>query len=226
MPEDDELLAPPPPACTWQFKNHLSCNNTDIQSKDLKGKGVKLPANTTDEAGIAACTAACGKVPECAAWVFVSTRAVHAGDTPRCALKGALRACPIPHMGTTTGVLAGKPQNCTAPAPSPPPPPPPGPPPPLPAGWVAGHINGGPLALRETQDALDVRILVDGSVIESFWDGGRARTASRAYPPAVAKEQLGLAVSATSGGGGDAVKGITVDVEVFEMGNAWLEPIE
>ena len=68
--------------------------------------------------------------------------------------------------------------------------------------------------------------LVDGSVIESFWDGGRARTASRAYPQAVAKEQLGLAISATSGGGGKAVKGVTVDVEVFEMGNAWLEPIE
>jgi hypothetical protein len=91
---------------------------------------------------------------------------------------------------------------------------------------VAGHIDGGPLALRETQDALDVRILVDGSVIESFWDGGRARTASRAYPPAAAKEQLGLAISATRSGGGKAVRGITVDVEVFEMVDAWLEPIE
>jgi hypothetical protein len=72
----------PPPACTWQFKNGLSCNNTVIQAKDLSS-GVTLPAGTTDEAGIAACIGACGKVTECAAWVFVSTRAVDAGPTPR-----------------------------------------------------------------------------------------------------------------------------------------------
>ena len=65
VPEDDGLRPAAPPACTWQFKNHLSCNNTDIQSKDLKGEGVRLPANTTDEAGIAACIAACEKVSVC-----------------------------------------------------------------------------------------------------------------------------------------------------------------
>ena len=79
-----------------------------------------------------------------------------------------------------------------------------------------------PLALKTGQDTLDVRVLVDGSVIEAFCDGGRARYASRSLPPARAVQELGLRVDATIGGGEAA--GVTADVTVWEMGNMWLEP--
>ena len=89
--------------------------------------------------------------------------------------------------------------------------------PPLPAGWIAGAVNGGPLALRSGQDALEFRILVDGSVVEVFWDGGRARCAMRSFPP-LGLEQLGLRIAASAAN-------VTADIAVFEMGNAWLEPV-
>ena len=89
--------------------------------------------------------------------------------------------------------------------------------PPLPPGWLGGGVNGGPLALRSGQDALEFRILADGSVVEAFWDGGRARCAIRSFPP-LGFEQLGLTVSASSGN-------VTADVVVYAMGSAWLEPV-
>ena len=95
-------------------------------------------------------------------------------------------------------------------------------------GWVAGQVTAagcrfpetaaGPLALRKTTDTLTVRVLVDGSVIESFWGGGRARITSRSYPPAAAEEELGMAVSASTAS-------ISADIEVFAMSSAWLEPV-
>jgi len=90
----------------------------------------------------------------------------------------------------------------------------------MPEGWVPGRINGGPLALRATQDELQVRIIVDGSVIEAYWDGGRAAMTSRSYPPASSMEEAGLKISAVGGGG------LAVDVQAWEMGSAWLEPVE
>ena len=67
-------------------------------------------------------------------------------------------------------------------------------------------------------------MLVDGSVVEAYWDGGRARVTSRTYPPARAAQDLGLKVSASSGAAD--VAGLTADILVFEMASAWLEPIE
>ena len=192
-------------------------NNTDIESKDIGGK--PLPAGTTDEQGITACTAACIAHPGCAAWVYVSNRGLMNG--PRCAFKGEDYCPPIAHANTISDALPGKDTTatCKKPGPGPPPAPPAPPAPPLPPGWVAGTVNGGPLALRATADVLEVRVLVDGSVIEAFWDGGRARTTSRATPPAAAVQQLGLRVQASAAG-------VTADIDVWEMGNAWLDPVD
>jgi hypothetical protein len=71
---------------------------------------------------------------------------------------------------------------------------------------------------------MQVRVLVDGSVVEAFWDGGRARFTARATPPARMQQEVGLRVVATLAGGG-AADGITADVVVFEMGNMWLAPV-
>ena len=94
------------------------------------------------------------------------------------------------------------------------------------AGWVSGWVDdsmsrpslkgappGGPLDIRATQDALGVRVLVDGSVLESFWDGGRARQTARVWPAAgCGGLRLSAGVSA----------GVTADVEVWEMRSSWL----
>lgn len=176
-------------------------NNTDIQSADLRG--FNLPNGTTDEEGIAACTAGCLNTTGCAAWVYCTVRF---GSPPRCALKGESFACPIAHANTIAGTLPG--HKCGDH-----PHPPPGPPPP---GWVEGEINGGPLALRTASDSLEARVLVDGSVIESYWDGGRARYTARSYPPPNGSH--GLWVSASNGK-------VTADIMVYEMGNAWLAPV-
>ena len=73
--------------------------------------------------------------------------------------------------------------------------------------------------MRAAQDSLTVRVLVDGSVIEAFWDGGRARYTSRAYPPPRSVAEVGLKVAASDGR-------VIADVVVYEMGNAWLDPVE
>ena len=89
--------------------------------------------------------------------------------------------------------------------------------------WVLGRLgqggSQGPLALRAEQDTLAVRVLVDGSVIEAYWDGGRARYTSRAYPPPRSVAEVGLKVAASDGR-------VTADVIVYEMGSAWLDPVE
>ena len=97
------------------------------------------------------------------------------------------------------------------------------------AGWVDGWVSdsesapsligtppGGPLSLRRGQDSLSVRVLKDASVCEAFWDGGRARQTARWFY-ASAESAGGLWLSA----GG--ASGITADVEVWEMGSAWIE---
>ena len=80
---------------------------------------------------------------------------------------------------------------------------------------MAGQINGGPLALRTISDTLEARVLVDGSVIEAYWDGGRARYTSRFYPSTAPH---GLRVFASN-------DKVTADIIVYEMGSAWLEPV-
>eukprot|EP01052_Picozoa_sp_SAG31_P010973 SAG31_NODE_611_length_13558_cov_224.959730_9_plen_294_part_00 len=192
-------------------------NNTDIQSVDIGG--VVLPPNTSDEQGIVACTKACAKrAPACAAWVFCTSR-FQGSDHPRCALKGPSFACPIAHENTISGALSAS--NCSVhpqpPSPNPPRPPPRPPSNPTP-GWIDGRINGGPLAIRATQDVLPVRVLVDGSVIEAYWDGGRARMTSRSYPPMTTEMQLGLRIKSNN-------DKITASIDVYEMGSAWLEPV-
>ena len=91
-------------------------------------------------------------------------------------------------------------------------------PPPLPAGrqsippgWAAGNAGGGPMALRRSQNTVELHVLVDGLVMESFWDGGRARTTSPAYGPS------GVAVTVSSG-----LLGVSVDVSIWKMGSAWI----
>jgi beta-fructofuranosidase len=82
-------------------------------------------------------------------------------------------------------------------------------------GWVNGIAGGGPLALRASQDELSVRVLVDASVVETFWDGGRAR-----YTAQVSSQgsRDGVIVSA-----GAVKPGIVVaDIEVYEMSSMWL----
>lgn len=215
--------AQPAPHCLSRQRGCFG-NNTDIESKDLFD--MPLPASTTDEQGIAACTAACAKRPEdCGAWVFVSSRGNMTG--PRCALKGLDYCPPIAHANTISDSMPNVDTNKSC-APHPHPPSPPAPPsPPLPPGWVEGSVNGGPLALRATQDTLQFRVLVDGSVVESFWDGGRARTTSRTsnpFPPPRATQELGLRVSATVSG--SASNAITADIDAWEMSNMWVEPTE
>ena len=81
---------------------------------------------------------------------------------------------------------------------------------PVPPGWISGNA-GGPMALRRSQDAVELRVLVDGLVMESFWDQGRARTTSPAYGPS------GVAVTVSSG-----LLGVSVDVSIWSMGSAWI----
>ena len=97
--------------------------------------------------------------------------------------------------------------------------------------WVNGTAGGGPLALRLSQDTLAVRVLVDASVVEAFWDGGRARYtahASAAGSPDATNDEGG------AGGGGAGVmvrvsagaglkEGlISADIDVYEMASMWL----
>lgn len=86
--------------------------------------------------------------------------------------------------------------------------------------WVAGEVQlqvnstySGPLAVRKSRDSLSVRLLVDGSIVECFWDNGRARLTSRFYGNT---SMAGLTLS------GGNTKGITADVEVWSMGSMWL----
>jgi hypothetical protein len=68
----------------------------------------------------------------------------------------------------------------------------------------------GPMALRRTQDTLEVRVGADGMVVEVFWDGGRARTTSGpVYSTGEPMVSAGL-------------EGIAVDADVWKMGSAWL----
>ena len=79
----------------------------------------------------------------------------------------------------------------------------------------AGLSGGGPLALRASQDALSVRVLVDAIVVEAFWDGGRACSTGRVTGR---PGNDGVLVSA-----GDVTTGvITADIAVWEMGSTWL----
>ena len=193
-------------------------NNTDIQSRDVGG--VTLPEGTTDEQGVAACTEHCAQLAGCAAWVFVSARCPPpcGSGHPRCALKGHDFCPPTPHTGTITGAMPGQgPASAGCKRPVPPGPRPPAPP--APPGWIGGQVNGGPLALRDTQDTLEVRVLVDGSVVETFWDMGRARQTQRILPPAAAAQNLGLRLAASS-------PHVTADVDVYAMNSAWLAPVE
>jgi hypothetical protein len=85
--------------------------------------------------------------------------------------------------------------------------------------WVNGTVNGGgPLALRLGQDTFAVRVLVDGSVVETFWDGGRARTTANGVYPSDASA-TGLQISS-----GGVPAAVTADVDVWEMGNMWIKP--
>lgn len=77
------------------------------------------------------------------------------------------------------------------------------------AGWAGGTAGSGPLAIREGQDSLEVRVLVDGCVVEAFWDGGRARSTHSA------RGAGHVAVAST-------LPNVTADVNVWEMGSAWL----
>jgi len=52
-------------------------------------------------------------------------------------------------------------------------------------------------------------VLVDGMVMESFWDGGRARTTLQANGVGLPSVSTGL-------------PGITVDASVWRMGTGWL----
>lgn len=85
-------------------------------------------------------------------------------------------------------------------------------------GWVNGTTGGGPLALRASQDSLSVRILVDASVVEAFWDGGRARyTAHASADPEESGGGAGVTV-----GAGAIDRPISVDIDVYEMSSMWL----
>ena len=84
-------------------------------------------------------------------------------------------------------------------------------------GWVNGTAGGGPLALRASQDELFCRVLVDASVVEAFWDGGRARYTAHA---SMDQEVGGDGVMV--GAGAVKVGTISADVEVFKMSSMWL----
>lgn len=86
-------------------------------------------------------------------------------------------------------------------------------------GWVNGTTGGGPLALRASQDSLSVRVLVDASVVEAFWDGGRARyTAHASADLEGSGNSTGVTVSAGAIDNGP----ISVDIDVYEMSSMWL----
>eukprot|EP00947_MAST-08B_sp_MAST-8B-sp1_P000994 g994.t1 len=76
-------------------------------------------------------------------------------------------------------------------------------------GTAAGPGGEGPLAVREDQRLLELRVLADGSVGEAFFDRGRARVASRLY-----SERGGLSVMAPAGS--------VATVKAWRMGPAWL----
>eukprot|EP00937_MAST-01D_sp_MAST-1D-sp2_P007582 g7582.t1 len=81
------------------------------------------------------------------------------------------------------------------------------------AGWLAGTLSApggsGPLAVRAGQDDLEFRVLGDGSVVEAFVDGGRARATSAALGSATA---AGLGVGVTAAGGPGPAPGDGMDV--------------
>ena len=79
-----------------------------------------------------------------------------------------------------------------------------------------GTVGGGPLALRTSQDSLTVRVLVDASVVEAFWDGGRARYTAHAS----ADPEGGTGVTVGAGEIDDGV--VSVDIDVHEMSSMWL----
>ena len=95
-------------------------NDTVLNDTDMKGRtvgGFALPAATTYNQGVAACSSACLNTSSgtCAAWVFVQTRQL---GGPRCVLKAADAGCRLlPRTGCVSAVV-----NCSKPAPPAPPP--------------------------------------------------------------------------------------------------------
>ena len=83
-------------------------------------------------------------------------------------------------------------------------------------GWIHGTTGGGPLALRASQDSLSVPVLVDASVLEAFWDGGRARYT--AHTNGDLQGNAGVMV-----GAGEIDNGVvSADIDVYEMSSMWL----
>lgn len=113
-------------------------------------------------------------------------------------LAKALAATPPPNQALTFTVLGNELRWNPVPAQSS-------------AAWVNGDVTGGPLALRRAQDTVTLRVVVDGIVMESFWDGGRAR---------YTRQITGAASQPTLLSSG--LPGISVDVDIWQMGSAWL----
>ena len=187
-------------------------NNSNIPHGDIHG--FSLPAGTTDEQGIAACTKYCEGSTACSAWVYVRP----SRNGPRCAIKGN-EACENPSSNQCSGCNGGPPNSrcdCisgTKPATKY-----------KPCNGGGGGGGGGkgqgfsvPYAHDESFDGkFALRVLVDRPVLEVYAQSGRA-IGTYLYLPAVASSN-GLALVASNGTSGGAV---TACVDVFAMGSAF-----
>lgn len=80
------------------------------------------------------------------------------------------------------------------------------------AGWIDGVVtNVASLSLRRAQDTLTMRVVFDGIIMESFYDGGRVRFTQCVGGTGSQPPQLSTGLT-----------GITADLDVWQMGSAWL----
>ena len=60
------------------------------------------------------------------------------------------------------------------------------------AGTVAGLLNGNPFKVPKAATSVDVRLLVDHSVVEAYAQGGRAVATLPFCPPSAADDALSV----------------------------------
>lgn len=202
-------------------------NNTNLPEGDLPALDFRLPANTSDADGIAACQGFCrNHSSQCAGWTYVRGPPVNNG--PRCAIKGPLFCAPdsTKAVGSCNGCQPGGRVFCGCisgimPGHAPCPPascPSCGGPAPTPAATqlVVEDGQGGEhrVPLPALPAVFDLRILIDHSVIEVYALDGMVALSDRIYPAPLDAE--GVALLAISDSGAD-IPGLSVTGQAFRM---------
>ena len=119
------------------------------------------------------CQAMCDKLPACQTWTAFTITGGRDKGQIRCTMKAAvaLTGCPVAQPNSVSGVKVAGVQRCAK----------------DPHGFLPPRLDwqAPPFVLNQTQSlqGLDVRVLVDRSIVEVFIGGGRAAAVMSYQPP-------------------------------------------